>query len=355
MLELASSLMFIGLLITSAFLWQRLILSQNGQTPHPLSPRSGELVPLGFVDVVAAILIIGATLTLATTLSAQFTGIRNFDLENVQHLTLINIFFGGAQLLAAGLTLLYLYNRYGKLNAAGLDPGTLNQDMKLGFYGFLLFVPPMLLLQAVLTNFWQYEHPTMDMISPESPLISIVSAWWMATIVAPVSEEIMFRVVLLGWLLRCFANPSDFIGGLIGGERNTQEVAAKKVPIADHFDKPNASEVNPFVGPASAGYAEKEYQHQRTWPPVLIVALLFAVVHIGQGPAPIPIFFLGLGLCFMYRQTLSVVPCIVTHFLLNTFSMAVFTLQQLILPEEGGVPEPVGIADFAFKSVFHFL
>ncbi len=346
MADFLSSLVVVVLIAASIAMWWRIINAHKNSRPHCLSPSASRIAPLGFLDVVAAILITVSSQAFALSLSALLTGIREFDFEDLEHMTVINFSAGTAQFIAAGLTLWYLANRYGDVRAAGLKPGSLIQDLKLGFYGFLLFVPPMLLLQAVLTNFWEYEHPTMEMASPNSPLLAIVSAWWTATIVAPVSEEVLFRVVLLGWLLRCFANPNDFAGGLIGGTVRPETTQSEQGLIAD-----DPQEVNPYASSASTYTSKPEFQHQKTWAPVFIVALLFAAVHIGQGPAPIPIFFLALGLCYIYRQTGSVVPCIVTHFLLNTFSMVVFTLEQLFFPQEDSLSEeglaaPAGIVDF---------
>jgi|GEM_PF-1293590 len=351
MAEFVSLFLVLSLLITSAMMWHRVLRCGRSKLPHILSPRKSNIAALGFVDVLAAVLIAGASQGFAVAVIMQLTGIGEFDFFDERHLTLINLGLGTAQLLASGLILLYLFKRYSNAAAAGLSPATLTQDLKLGFYGFILFVPPMLLLQSALTTFWEYEHPTMDMISPDSSLLSIVSAWWMAIIVAPVSEEILFRVVLLGWLIRCFANPHDFIGGFIGGQRNppTDDSAGERIASVDYSEGIDSEGVDsadryPYHSSSSASFSNEEIKHDKTWAPVLIVALLFAVVHIGQGPAPIPIFFLGLGLCYMYRQTESVVPCIVTHFLLNTFSMTVFTIEQFYfpnLPEEEILPDPV--------------
>ena len=351
----------IGLVALSVAMWRQIFIADKNGQPHLLSLRDAKIAPLGFIDVIAAVLIAASSQVFAISLSMLFMGIQEFDFADVEHMTVINYVAGTAQLIAAFLTLLYLFNRYGDVRAAGLAPGSLTQDLKFGFYGFLLFVPPMLLLQAVLTNFWEYEHPTMEMVSPDSSLLAIVSAWWTATIVAPVSEEILFRVVLIGWLLRCFANPNDFVGGLIGGKRVSDDspaetipaetipaetIPTETIPVADYPE-----EINPYASSASANLRRMEFQHQKTWAPVLIVALLFAVVHIGQGPAPIPIFFLALGLCYIYRQTGSVIPCIVTHFLLNTFSMTVYTIEQFYFPEEPslgeeGIAAPAGIIEF---------
>ena len=300
-------------------------------------------------------------------------------------MTYFNFIVGATSILAAIVSLGWLWGKYQNKRAAGLVPSTFTRDLRLGFIAFLLFVPPMLILQSVLTQFWEYKHPTMNMVSIDSPILSVVSAWLMATIVAPLNEEVIFRVALLGWLLRCFANPRDLIGGLIGGkpleakppadgngsetDREVDSIAAvEAVLIAESQDDANPALKgapapllpNPYASPthghAAGTFAEAIFSHHRTWLPLFLVALLFAAAHIGQGPAPIPIFFIGFALCLLYRQTGSLVPCVVTHFLLNTFSMTVFTIQQfLVPPEEEAVPELVGIVSPLFIYFYNLV
>ncbi len=51
--------------------------------------------------------------------------------------------------------------------------------------------------------------------------------------------------------------------------------------------------------------------------PVYVTSALFALMHFGQGAAPIPLFFLSLGLGFLYQRTGRLFPAIVVHMLLN--------------------------------------
>ena len=39
-----------------------------------------------------------------------------------------------------------------------------------------------------------------------------------------------------------------------------------------------------------------------------VSAAIFAFMHLGQGPAPIPLFFLAIGLGYLYRQTHRATP-----------------------------------------------
>ena len=65
---------------------------------------------------------------------------------------------------------------------------------------------------------------------------------------------------------------------------------------------------------------------------MIVSAAVFGLAHVGQGAAPIPLFVFGLALGYLYRQTGSILPCIVLHMGLNGFSMFWFTM-QILFPE----------------------
>jgi membrane protease YdiL (CAAX protease family) len=52
-------------------------------------------------------------------------------------------------------------------------------------------------------------------------------------------------------------------------------------------------------------------------------------MHWGQGLAPIPLFCLGLALGYVYDRAGTILPCIVTHFLINATAMTLATLSAL--------------------------
>ena len=49
-------------------------------------------------------------------------------------------------------------------------------------------------------------------------------------------------------------------------------------------------------------------------------------MHLGSGPDVIPLFFLALGLGYLYRQTHSIWPGFIVHTLLNAWSMVALVL-----------------------------
>jgi membrane protease YdiL (CAAX protease family) len=59
------------------------------------------------------------------------------------------------------------------------------------------------------------------------------------------------------------------------------------------------------------------------WWPLFASSFVFAMMHFGQGAAPIPLFCLSLGLGYMYRQTASLVAPFVVHAVLNFTTLVV--------------------------------
>ena len=59
------------------------------------------------------------------------------------------------------------------------------------------------------------------------------------------------------------------------------------------------------------------FQPALRWLPIATSALLFALAHVGHGPAPIPLFLLALGLGYVYQQTHRIMPSLTIHFLVN--------------------------------------
>jgi len=56
--------------------------------------------------------------------------------------------------------------------------------------------------------------------------------------------------------------------------------------------------------------------------PIVASSALFAAMHLGHGFDPIPLFFLALGLGYLYYRTHRIIPCIAMHALFNAFSLA---------------------------------
>ncbi len=215
----------------------------------------------------------------------------------------------------------------------GLSGGTFLGDVRLGAITFLAVAPPVYLLQSVLARFSDQKHGVIEMLEENQTPMLFAAAAFVAVIVAPIAEEFLFRVVLQGWLERRF---------YIGSQDAPQIVEADVLDsgaLADHaaLDE-SAVEPSPFA-------ADNPYESPRApiaqWPPtarhtagtrgleivpIIISSAVFAAFHIGQGLAPISLFFLALALGFLYQRTHRIVPCITVHLLLNGTSMTLLWL-----------------------------
>jgi membrane protease YdiL (CAAX protease family) len=61
----------------------------------------------------------------------------------------------------------------------------------------------------------------------------------------------------------------------------------------------------------------------QSWWPIGVASLVFALMHLGQGAAPIPLFVLSLGLGYLYRQTGNITAPVVVHMVLNGLTLIV--------------------------------
>lgn len=202
-----------------------------------------------------------------------------------------------ASLLASALTvgLLYVKANGARLKANGArairELGFVwrPSDLRLGLTAALFILPPVMLVMLVVTQFVDYEHAVLARLQAD-PSPAVIATLCLLTVgVAPLTEEFAFRVLLQGSLQR----------------------------LADHRS-PGGEDRTP----------------RSNWP-VVVASVLFAAVHVGQGPAPIPLFFLSLGLGYLYRQTGRITPSLVVHMVLNGVTMAV-TITQTVAKQPGG-------------------
>jgi len=230
---------------------------------------------------------------------------------------------------------------------------------------FCMVIPPILLLQWALSLLVPYEHSTLDVLKDSPSLQPLFAVWFSAVLAAPIYEEIFFRGMLQGWLQRFDGPNSPSLDTAIGGGWSSPESVAEELqefsaqnPSANvevtsekileksfEATKPEQETLSPNFAPSPANESKlpPRFLNQgiatgigataeptKNWLPIFLSALLFAAVHLGQGFAPVPLFFFGLTLGYLYRQTGSILPCIFLHMGLNGFSMFWFTLQVFV-------------------------
>jgi membrane protease YdiL (CAAX protease family) len=184
------------------------------------------------------------------------------------------------------------------LKRYGLLPSL--EDVKLGSKAALLILPPVLLLSTAIDYYVKYEHPVLDTLSAQPSLNSMLLLAFTTVILTPIFEEFTFRVLLQG-----------------GAEQVARRVAItgslEKVPDALQSDRIPASEVAKW-----------------SWWPVVMASATFAALHLGQGGAPVPLFFLSLGLGYLYRQTGRMGPSFIVHVILNGLTITLSTVKIML-------------------------
>lgn len=327
MLSLTGTLFVLLFGPISIWLWVHAVTRYRQGATWFGSPEERLKLPIGMVDVGIAFVLFLAGQFTGAMIAMLFLGASTADPSAMdsQSMATLSWAVGITQAASTTVTLLWLWMRYQKAEVFGWKAATVFRDLGLGLAVFLMFVPLTFAVQAALTQIWEYEHPTLNLISADAPLWTILAAWWMAVLVAPVTEEIFFRGILQGWLSRVVLPWGSVEGSLLGGwPVQSPRESSTSVEMADRDDRYIANTRLSLL-------------------PVFVSALLFALVHLGQGPAPIPIFIFGVGLGLLYRKTGRILPCITAHFLLNFVSMSVLTVETFFPAtlEDPLTPAPV--------------
>jgi len=177
---------------------------------------------------------------------------------------------------AAALAVVHLRRRGASWTGLGLHVADWPAAMRQAVGMVALVLAPLLGLAGMLDRIEPYRHPIVEFLATHRDAVSISLVWLAATVVAPLVEEFFFRRVLQGWLEAWL----------------TGRAAA-----------------------AAGGLA------------ITGSAFAFALAHLGQGLAWIPLVVLGVVLGVLARQTGSIVPGILAHALFNAVSVVLVLLQ----------------------------
>lgn len=222
-----------------------------------------------------------------------------------------------AILLATIAGISFVRMRFGKNAFTGISLSTILVDLKIGLVGFVMLFPPVIWLQGYLNyllNF-TYEHTTLEMVKEDSSGFVLFATFFSAVIVAPIVEEVFFRMFLQGWLQRLrWPDTTEHRFHVFYGSQ-LQSSPNGEIPFADNTNSKVHDKESTLISPRRHILA------------ILAGAAIFASIHITpqSGAAPIALFVFAIGLGYIYQRTGSVIPCIVVHFLLNCYSMTVQT------------------------------
>jgi membrane protease YdiL (CAAX protease family) len=289
-------LLFCGSLVVWVQIVRRLF---QGRSLVPYEPRRP--VPWTGVDLAAVLCIfVLAIVTVGQVLMNYYHGGQVPKTPGLADLV-ANL---GAELIGVELAILLLMQRSGAIAADfGLRTSRFDYDTGLGVLGYLAVIVPITWMQAALSQIEAYHHPLIDAFHERHDALMIVGSTVAAVLVAPLCEEMFFRVLLQGWFESL--------------ESAWRESRSKRVQISATELIVNGVEP-PHVVVPSAGVV---------WWPILLSSGLFSLMHHGQGLAQIPLFFLAIVLGYLYQRTHRLWPSLTVHMLLNAGTMLVLWLQ----------------------------
>jgi membrane protease YdiL (CAAX protease family) len=331
-----SQVVFFGLIAAGIPLWIRILQSLQRGKP-PLEPRLRIQSPFGLVDIGIMFVCWFMSQIIALGVSMLWMGVSIFQLDTMaleNEITLL-VIISVSQLLFTILGTGIIAVRYGHApRIFGWQPEHLPADLRIGTLVFFAIAPVIMTIQLVLTQYVEYSHTTLSLLEENPTAAGIAAAWFMAVLVAPATEEIFFRGVLQSWLQRqtffsLDISPEQIFGGWTRYGFNRPAETNTDVDTETVTDTAlGMSQGEQAYRPIKV-YSDLPDQSRLAWTPIFISALVFGGVHFGQGPAPIPLFFFGLALGYVYRQTGSTLCCIVMHMLLNGITMFLVTADAL--------------------------
>ena len=293
----------LALIFFAVILWQEVFRSRlrRGAPLLELEPR--RTVPWGFAQVLLVFLTIYILPLFITGLLLSdydlSEGLKHLTAEEMGHCVYLMSIANVAG-LAVAIFLLSVWCKT-TIYDFGLVPSKIRHDVWLGLIAFLMLAGPVYAIQAVLGFFIKPDHPILRWLDKDATGHSYMIAFNTAVIVAPIAEELVFRVILQGWLEKvALTRPLR----RSAGENNVPLHAVSQVVATD-------AEIRTHL---------PEDRQVSLWP-IVISATVFATMHVGQGPSPIPLFFLAIGLGYIYQRTHRVLPCITVHALLNATSL----------------------------------
>ncbi|HRX79050.1 MAG TPA: CPBP family intramembrane metalloprotease [Pirellulaceae bacterium] len=200
-----------------------------------------------------------------------------------------------------GMITYFQFRPQASLQDVGLNLRGLGHQFGVGIACFMLVAPVVFAIQAMFVLLLKFEskHPLIELLQ-DDPSAFYVCAF-LAVVVAPISEELVFRGFLQGWLERLPLFRADMDSFLLGRRQTSEE--------------------------DDLLYCETNRDTRRVaLMPIIISSTVFALMHFSHGPDPIPLFFLALALGFVYQRTHRLLPCIIVHACLNGTTMLLLWL-----------------------------
>lgn len=209
----------------------------------------------------------------------------------------------------------------------GLTAHRLGRNALVGLLATLALAPPVYGIYYLLQRLYSQwgggveKHPLEDLA-----VLHLFTGEWVlltmiATVGAPLLEELTFRGVLQPWLAaRRWRSHAAMLGALLLTVWYRREQLLQAWPQGIG---PFAAEAAPlwFVLTLEPIFLLVSWRSRApAAPAIFATSLLFACVHVSVWPTPVPLFVLGLGLGVLAARTRSLVGPIVLHSLFNGIS-----------------------------------
>jgi len=307
--------------------------------------RKRNAVSWGLLDLGLAIVVLAIVVGVGLAIVSGMAGISDTsDTSNLPPSQQSALFFafGTSTLLATTIILGWLWARYQRLD--GMDLSHMGQDIELGVRWFMMLIVPVILIQFVLSLWYPSHHPLVEMMKESGDLSFLPVAAFAAVISAPIFEEVLFRLLLQGWMEKLqitrdrtrlgIGTSADrnavLVGGSIG-EANlgghldsaTIDSETAESPTAESYkrsDNPYATAVVDAVQETNATQTDGVSQPVM-WLPILVSSALFSLAHLSHGPDWVALFLLAIGLGYLYQRTGRILPSMIVHFLVNSLAM----------------------------------
>jgi membrane protease YdiL (CAAX protease family) len=187
---------------------------------------------------------------------------------------------------------------------------------------FAIIAPWLLGLHGLLSLWIPYSHDTLEQIKASPPFAKLIWSWVSAVIAAPLSEEFVFRGLLLHWLVTAYPEHL-FPGGKWSAQGwgrflfGTWWGGPVESRPSDHSD-----------GNSSTSSVIPLGNSMPVWIAILASSALFAGMHQNQGAAPVTLFLMATFWGWITAQSRSLWPAVLTHMGLNAWTMALTTWGQ---------------------------
>jgi membrane protease YdiL (CAAX protease family) len=341
--------LFTGLMLIVGLSWIYSFAAFFARKPLPLSQEPHFEAPAnrGLIDILLNIVFYGlASLGALEILRALgFIPIANDAVSGPSKILPIQFYAAGAaQLVAIMLGTAFICIR-ARLSPGGFgwDLTYWRNDLILALYSFGVIIVPVFVIQGLLAQIIDYEHPAITPFKQNKSWEFFTAATFAVVLIGPIAEEFFFRGVLQAWFQRISVLGAKSLGELLAPKSVpsigfdvvlSPEDANSVLPLPDPqnpyaFDSNDPIKITMPVSPAESLLRETSTPQ---WP-IWVTSAIFALLHSGQGAAPAPLFVFSVMLGYLYRKTDRLLPVIAMHMFLNGLSMAGLALSTLVEPK----------------------